>query len=78
MKNYTRLINIITGQLNGINRMIENEDECFEVLTQLKAVKSALNSLTNKYLREKFVKCLKDKKESKEHICEKFFKEFLN
>ena len=78
MRSYTQLINIITGQLNGVSRMIENEDECFEVLTQLKAAKSALNSLTNKYLQEKFVKCLKNGEESKEHICEKFFKELLD
>ena len=78
MKNHHQLINNITGQLNGIQKMIENEKDCFEVLTQLKAVKSALNSLTNKYLEENFIKCIKKKETSKETVCHKFFKEILS
>lgn len=58
--------------------MMENEDECFKVLTQLKAAKSALNSLSNKFLQEKFLKCLEKGNESKEAVCKKFFTEILN
>ena len=78
MKTYKQLINNIVGQLNGVNRMMENGDECFAVLTQLKASKSALNSLTNKFLQENFLKCIEKKEKSKEAICRKFFTEILN
>lgn len=78
MKTYKQLVNNIIGQLNGINRMMENEDECFKVLTQMKATKSALNSLTNKFLQENFLKCIEKKEESKEAVCKKFFTEILN
>ncbi|HAM88456.1 MAG: hypothetical protein US83_C0004G0071 [Candidatus Falkowbacteria bacterium GW2011_GWC2_38_22] len=58
MKTQEQLINNIIGQLNGINRMIEEKKDCFSVIVQMKAVKSALNSLTNKYIEENFVSCL--------------------
>jgi len=80
MKTKTQLINNIIGQLNGISHMIENEEECFKVLTQLKAARSALASVTNKFLQENFVKCMKScssDEKSHEEICEKFFKEIL-
>jgi len=78
MKTYKQLINNIVGQLNGVSRMMESEDECFDVLTQLKAAKSALNSLSNKFLQENFLKCLEKGDESKEAVCKKFFTEIIN
>jgi len=77
MKSYSQLLNNIIGQLNGVSRMIENDDECFDILTQLKAAKSALNSFSNKFLQEKFLKCLDKGEESKEEVCRKFFKEII-
>jgi DNA-binding FrmR family transcriptional regulator len=77
MNTYAKRINIIVGQLTGIGHMIEKNDSCFEVLTQLKATKAALNSLTNKYLQEQFISCLEKGKEPKEILCKKFFQEIL-
>ena len=33
----------LEGQIRGIQRMIENEDECRDIVTQLAAAKSALD-----------------------------------
>jgi DNA-binding FrmR family transcriptional regulator len=38
-------VNRIEGQIGGIKRMIEGEKYCVEILTQIKAVRSALRSL---------------------------------
>ena len=59
MKTQKQLVNNIIGQLNGINKMMENEKDCFLVLMQMKAVKSALSSLMNKYVEDSFGDCLK-------------------
>jgi DNA-binding FrmR family transcriptional regulator len=77
MKTYQQLINNIIGQLNGIKEMIAQDKDCFDVLVQIKAVKSALTSFTNKFLQENFITCLKEGKESQEDICKKFFTEIL-
>ena len=41
-------IHILQGQLEGIARMIENQATCMAVLTQLKAIKSGVNNLSEK------------------------------
>ena len=38
---YIPRINKITGQLNGIKRMIEDQRYCPDIISQLKAVSSA-------------------------------------
>lgn len=73
MKTQEQLINNIIGQLKGISKMIEDEKDCFQVMTQIKAVKSALNSFTNKFIEENFLNCLvdgckKDKKIKEENL----------
>jgi len=58
MKSTEQLSNNIIGQLNGINKMIENKKDCFSVVTQMKAVQSAVANLMNKYIEENFINCL--------------------
>ena len=68
------------GQLNGIKAMVEKNQDCFSVLTQMKAAKAAFNSLMNKYVEENFRACLKKSKasgEAKEQVCRRFFKEII-
>ncbi len=77
MKTDQQLINNIIGQMNGLKEMMENDRDCFEVIIQMKAAKSAFNSLMNKYMETQFMSCIgkcKDK-QSKEDLCKKFFKE---
>ena len=58
MKNYTQRINNIVGQLQGVDRMINDKKDCIDVLTQVKAVKSAVNSFMSKYIEEEFNNCM--------------------
>ncbi len=59
MKTQEQLINNIIGQLNGVNNMIKEEKDCFDVLVQMKASKSAMNTLMNRYMEENVISCLK-------------------
>ena len=42
----------ITGQLNGVEKMIEGPYECAEVLNQLVSARRAIKSLAEKIIRE--------------------------
>jgi len=50
----------IVGQLKGVERMIEDERDCSEVLTQLLASKKAIQSLSEKILEEHLVHCVEN------------------
>ena len=41
----------IKGQLEGIERMINEEKYCIDILNQMKAIKNALTSLKPGYLK---------------------------
>ncbi len=58
MKNIIQLNNNLIGQLQGINRMIDEGKECLAVLVQMKAVRSGLNSVMDKYIMEHMNACL--------------------
>ena len=45
----------VQGQLNGIRRMIEEEDQCMDVLTQILAVRSAVSMLGLELLKEELL-----------------------
>ncbi len=65
-KNKEQLLNNIIGQLEGIKKMLKDEKkDCFDVLIQMKASKSAFEKVMILYLGENLIKCsLKnDKKE---------------
>jgi DNA-binding FrmR family transcriptional regulator len=40
-----RRINIIKGQLDGLMKMIENDEYCVEILTQSSSIQNSLKSL---------------------------------
>jgi len=46
MKNISQRINRIIGQLKGIERMVNQERECGEVLQQISAIKKAIDGLS--------------------------------
>ncbi|BFD24723.1 MAG: metal-sensitive transcriptional regulator [Candidatus Parcubacteria bacterium] len=59
MKTNEQRINNIIGQLNGIKRLlVEPKTDCFQVITQLKATKAALDSLATKILSDEALPCL--------------------
>ncbi|MBA4337029.1 hypothetical protein C0416_04650 [bacterium] len=77
MKTRLQLVNNVIGQLSGIKKMMECEEDCFKVLTQIKAARSALDSLTAKYLQDNFTDCVNKDTKNTEKICKKFFEEII-
>ena len=69
-------LNKVVGQLNGIKKMIEDKTYCPEIITQLKAVSSACQSLEIIMLQKHLETCVmeafhsKDKKVQSEKIQE--------
>lgn len=54
-------LNRIEGQVRAINRMIEEDVYCDDVLTQIRATRSALNSVATKLLDHHMKSCIMDK-----------------
>ena len=44
-KNLLLRLKRIEGQVRGVQRMIEAEDECSEIMNQIAAIKSAINQV---------------------------------
>ena len=60
---YKRLIhrlNRISGQINGIKKMVENSAYCTDILIQVSAVSAALNSFNKELLAEHIRTCVAD------------------
>lgn len=54
------------GQLRGIQKMIEDEKECADVITQLSAVRSSVDRIMGVIVAENLKSCLENPAESKE------------
>ena len=54
----TNRLNRISGQISGIKKMIENDAYCNDVLIQLKAVESSIQSLSNHILENHLYNCV--------------------
>ena len=50
----------IEGQVRGLQRMVEDETYCIDVLTQVSATTRALQSFALQLLREHMATCVKD------------------
>lgn len=57
-KDITRRLNIIEGQIRGINQMIENDRYCADVLIQVAAAEKALKSLGQNILENHLKTCV--------------------
>lgn len=77
MKSQEQLINNIIGQLNGIRSMIEAEQDCQAVVIQMKAARSAFNSLIRKYLETNLSHCLKSARPQDKKRMEIIFRELI-
>ena len=54
----TNRLNRISGQINGIKKMIESVTYCNDVLIQLKAVENSVQSLANHILENHLYNCV--------------------
>lgn len=55
---YLRRMKLIEGQARGIARMIEQDEYCIDILTQVSAVNSALKSVAMALLKDHLEHCV--------------------
>lgn len=77
MKDNKQLVNNIIGQLEGVKKMMEEDKECTDIITQLKASKSAINTTMNRLLEEHSENCLKDVDQKDKEKITSLFKEIV-
>ncbi|MFZ4632096.1 MAG: metal-sensing transcriptional repressor [Patescibacteria group bacterium] len=79
MKTAEQRINNIIGQLEGAKKMlVSSERDCFSLIIQLKAIRSATSSLMESIISDEFSNCLLDKKIKNKENISRFFKEIIN
>ncbi|MBT3816861.1 MAG: metal-sensitive transcriptional regulator [Candidatus Magasanikbacteria bacterium] len=64
MKNIQKRLNKVIGQISGINKMIEEKQDCEKIIVQFQAAKAALESAFSESLSKNLEKCIQ-KKDSK-------------
>lgn len=77
-KEYKDMLNRLSrieGQVRGIRKMVEEERYCVDILTQVSAIQSALNSFNKKLLASHIHSCVVDdiqdgKVEAVDELCE--------
>ncbi len=58
IENLQNRLNRIEGHVRGINRMLEEQDDCDDIVVQLSAIKAAVNQVTIKLLEGHMNTCL--------------------
>ncbi len=53
-----RRLKTVEGHIRGIERMVEQEDYCIDILRQIQAVQAALNKISTVILEEHLHSCL--------------------
>jgi DNA-binding FrmR family transcriptional regulator len=53
-------LNRISGQIDGIKRMVEEDRQCTDILTQLRAVRAAIKSVEANILENHLHSCVRD------------------
>ena len=76
-KNILNRLNKIEGQVKGIQRMIESDKQCGDVLTQISAVRAATNKVGILLLERYSKNCILNSINSKEKSNEEVLDEFL-
>jgi DNA-binding FrmR family transcriptional regulator len=56
----TKRLNRIEGQVRGISKMVQDEQYCIDILTQVSAVRSALDKVALELIRDHAHHCLND------------------
>lgn len=56
-KNVLARMRRIEGQIRGIQRMIENGEECGDILIQVRAARSALHAASKQVMKRYMVRC---------------------
>nr|WP_237687711.1 MULTISPECIES: persulfide-sensing transcriptional repressor CstR [unclassified Mammaliicoccus] len=59
-------INRIQGQLNGVVKMMEEEKDCKDIITQLSASKGSIQRLMGIIISKNLIECVKTAEENNE------------
>jgi CsoR family transcriptional regulator, copper-sensing transcriptional repressor len=57
-ENALRRLKIVEGHIRGIERMVEDEAYCIDIIRQIQAVQAALNKISTTILDEHLHSCL--------------------
>lgn len=68
----------IEGQIRGILRMMEENKDCKEVITQLSAVRTAVDRTMGVIVSSNLVDCVQKSKDNEETNTEELIKEAVN
>lgn len=68
----------IEGQLRGILRMMEEDQDCKDVITQLSAARTAIDRTIGVIVSSNLVACVKQAEEQGEKSTEELVKEAVN
>jgi DNA-binding FrmR family transcriptional regulator len=58
MKSAKQRLNNIIGQVEGVKKMLDVGSDCVQLLTQLKAIKSAVSGVMDTVVEEQFDTCM--------------------
>lgn len=56
-------VNRISGQLSAINKMVQNDEYCNDILIQLSAIENSVKSLSNHILENHIYSCVSNELE---------------
>jgi DNA-binding FrmR family transcriptional regulator len=68
----------IEGQLRGILRLMEEDKDCKDVITQLSAARTAIDRTIGVIVSSNLVECVRIADETKERSAEELVKEAVN
>lgn len=69
--NIMNRLNRLEGQFKGIKKMMEGDNNCFDIVTQLLAIRSAINSLIGVILIDQYKEISGNKNIDKDKELEK-------
>ena len=59
-KKLIKRLNIISGQINGVSKMISDDRYCYDVLVQLSSIVNSIKSLESEVLKVHLETCVTD------------------
>ena len=62
-KQYINRLNRVEGQIRGITKMLEDDRECKEIVTQLSAVKAGIDKIITMIVSDNLLNCLAEDSE---------------
>lgn len=68
----------IEGQLRGILRMLEEEKECQDVITQLSAARTAIDRMIGTIVSLNLIECIQKSNDSEDISSEEIVQEAVN